>query len=393
VSPDWAPLAASAVALLLGLAGSVVRDVRTVALGAVLAVCAGVSVPAGTALLGLAGPWLTRSPRRRRIAARVLAVALPGAAAAALAVALMPDAPPVLTADGWPATALLGAGMAGLAYAGMGAQRVWRRSRRHRDLISLAGVPLLAAALVAGPVVAWDAARGAWVGPVTGLAVLMVMAAPLLDTHAVLTAARRHRHDDEPMVELAERGLGVQLRGLLETAARRDPLAGEHSRRVAGLAVQVAERLGLSGRLQGQAAAAGLLHHLGAVRGAGARPAVAGDVLLAALAAPLAPAVRAAVRDQGEALAALEERYTEQAAPVPIVTRILTVCDAFDTLAREEGTPAAAAIDRLRAGAGERYCPAVLEALTAVLEGGLHEVVDEPAPGGDVPDQAGPAAR
>jgi HD-GYP domain-containing protein (c-di-GMP phosphodiesterase class II) len=78
---------------------------------------------------------------------------------------------------------------------------------------------------------------------------------------------------------------------------------------------------------------------------------------------------------------------------VPILTRILTVCDAFDTLAGVEGTPPGRAVEQLRDGAGERYCPAVVEALTAVLESGLHEVVDEPPGAGGAGGQAGPAAR
>ncbi|MCC6832460.1 MAG: hypothetical protein IT200_14030 [Thermoleophilia bacterium] len=365
--PDALVLTALAGAVLLALAGLAVRDVRAAALGAALVVTAGVSVPAGAGLVGLSGPVLVQTARRRRAAMAVLLAGLPVAVALSAAVATVPDSLPAAGGDSLLGVGLRGLGMAGLAYGGVHALRVWRRSRRARDLAAAAGYPLVTAALGSGEAVAWQAPSGAWEPAAAAGGILLLLVAPLLDTWAVAAAGRRRDTGDDPYVAAVERRLGVQLRGMLAGAAQRDPHAGTHSRRVASLGVRVAERMGLSTRLQGQVAAAGLLHHLGAADAATA------DGLLAAVEAPLAPSVREAVRDRSTHLAALEERYQEWDVTVPIVTRILAVCDAFETSA-EDGLPPGEILAAMRAGAGERFCPASLEALEAVLEGGLHTV-------------------
>lgn len=372
MTPDALVLTALAAAALLAVAGLAVRDVRVAALGAALVVTAGVSVPAGAGLVGLSGPVLLQTARRRRAATAVLLVGLPIAVAISAAGTAVPESLPALGRDSVLGVALRGLGMAGMAYGGVLAARVWRRSRRLRDLASVAGYPLVGAALVGGEALAWLAPAGAWERSAVAAGILLLIAAPLLDTWAVVVTGRARAAGDDPYVAAVERRLGVQLRGMLAGAVRRDPQAGGHSRRVAALGVRVAERMGLSTRLQGQVAAAGLLHHLGAADAATA------EGLLAAVDAPLAPSVREAVRDRSTHLAALEERYHGSDVTVPIVTRILAVCDAFET-SSEEGTPPGQVLTRMREEAGARFCPASLEALEAVLEGGLHTV--EPGTG------------
>ena len=374
MQPDTVLLTALGVAALLAVAGLLVRDVRVTALGAALVVTAGVSVPGGALLVGLTGPSLVQTRRRRRIAAVSLAIGLPLAVALSLTAAAAPDTLPVPGSDGVISVALRGLGMAGLAYGGVHALRVWRRSARYRDLAVAVGFPLLGLSLVSGEAAAWRAPDGAWEQPVAAAAILLLMSAAVLDTWAVAVGGRGHAESDDPYVAAVERRLGVELRGMLATAARRDPRAGGHSRRVAALSVRVADRMGLSTRMQGQAAAAGLLHHLGAARRAAADQTAAADGLLVALEPPLSNEVREAVRDRATHLAALEERYMEWSSTVPIVTRILAVCDAFETRTGEAGQTPSAVVAALRAEAGERYCPAALEALEAVLEGGLHDV-------------------
>lgn len=371
IAPDAMVLTALVAALLTALAGLVGRDARTAALGAALVVIAGVSVPAGAVLVGLSGPVLVQTPRRRRAATAVLLVGLPVAVALSATGAFAPDALPALGPDGRLAAVLQGVGMAGLGYAGVHAIRVWGRSRRWRDLAAVAGIAPVGVALAAGDVVAWSAPAGAWEPAAAAAGSLLLLTAPLLDAWAVVTGGRSRDAAADPYVAAVERRLGVQLRGMLAGAARRDPNAGAHSWRVASLGVRVAERMGLSTRLQGQVAAAGLLHHLGA-----ADPAAA-EGLLAVVDAPIAPSVREAVRDSATHLAALEERYQEWSAAVPIVTRILAVCDAFET-ATDDGAPPGAVLAGMRAAAGDRFCPASLEALEAVLEGGLHTVESPP---------------
>ncbi len=175
---------------------------------------------------------------------------------------------------------------------------------------------------------------------------------------------------------------GSQSRDVLLTAlAERDPELGDHTSTVSGLAVAVAQRLGLSAEQVTEVRHAADLHDIGKVGIPDAildkpgaldleewalmrRHTLIGERIVAA--APALRTVASLVR-------ASHERYDGRGYPdgligdaIPLGARIIAVCDSFDAMTadrpyRDAASPLAA-IKELERCAGSQFDPAVVEA-------------------------------
>ena len=169
---------------------------------------------------------------------------------------------------------------------------------------------------------------------------------------------------------------------IAQRLARHDPRTSQHSQAMVGIAVAVGERLGVSRACLLELELAALLHDLGKV-------AVPGDIL--SKPGPLDPRERSIVERHPVAGAELlrrisglepvativryhHERWDGRGYPsglsgerIPIASRIVSVCDAFEAMMSDR--PYRPALDRkttkaeLEQGAGRQFDPAVVEAL------------------------------
>jgi len=196
----------------------------------------------------------------------------------------------------------------------------------------------------------------------------------------LLDQAGSEEHDLRAQVELSA------IQSLAAALEARDHYTGEHSKMVVGLAVAVAERLGLSPEEVLEVEQVAMLHDIGKVgipdallqkRGAlteeewllmRQHPAV-GERIVASTESlsHLARAVRAE-----------HERYDGKGYPdgvcggdIPIASRVCLACDAYHAMTSDRpyrtGMPSHEARAQLRAHAGAQFDPLVVEALLEVL--------------------------
>jgi putative nucleotidyltransferase with HDIG domain len=232
------------------------------------------------------------------------------------------------------------------------ARRAWRTfslTRRGADLWVCIGVGWLALAL--GAAMCWPAWSVAWWGGhmLETLGMLAIGLPVALDLRR--DAPSHPLTGDLAAVELVaaeEALLGPHVRALMLRLAEKDASTERHTRRVALLAVQLGERLGVpAGRLRALAIG-GLLHDIGKLRVPDAvlakpgrlddrefevirRHPIWGDELAGALGFP--PAVRRLVRSHHERLDGAG--YPDGVSRLDLDVRILTVCDVYDALVSE----------------------------------------------------------
>ena len=167
----------------------------------------------------------------------------------------------------------------------------------------------------------------------------------------------------------------------------RDIETGRHSQRVVELARRVGERMALGEEALVELECAGGLHDVGKIG-------VSDAILLKA--GPLDPDEWAAMRSHPalgadmlsrvpglEGVAAIvlhhHERFDGSGYPyglageeIPLASRILSVCDAFEAMMADRpyrpGLSFEAALAELRAGSGSQFDPGVVEALREALE-------------------------
>src|SRR3954453_20075296 len=175
---------------------------------------------------------------------------------------------------------------------------------------------------------------------------------------------------------------------LARQLTERIPRMGRHHRAVAVLASAVARRIGLDGGRLPAALRAAELHDVGKTLGPewilnkpGAltddelalmrRHAIAGYVILTESGAP-AP-VPALVRSSHERWDG--RRYPDGLAgeDIPLGSRIITICDAYDAMTNERpyrpARSAAEALQELRLGAGVKYDPCLVSVFATVVGG------------------------
>ena len=231
----------------------------------VVAFTGGATLPVGGALLTLGAlPILARpsAVRPMLVGFAVLVVAIVGlGVAAVLDPALVPAVPEPRSPL---ALAVLGIGLACYALLALRAVRTHLLTRRLADLLVAVGIVWLAAALAAALLLDFRN-LGWWLGHGFEVVGIFVIGIPVaLDLWRGVQS--RPLTGDLRAAELVgaeEAFLGSHVRALTVALATKDVYTEEHTRRVAMLAVQVGEELGLQrGRLRALAVG-GLLHDVG----------------------------------------------------------------------------------------------------------------------------------
>jgi putative nucleotidyltransferase with HDIG domain len=204
----------------------------------------------------------------------------------------------------------------------------------------------------------------------------------------LLTVFARERNERlEQALELggAYRGIAMLLGDLLEDAD--EYTGGDHTRGVVALSLEVAEELGLDQREQHNVELAALLHDIGKIVIPSEiinRPGplderewelmkthtIEGQRMLDRVGGPLA--------DIGRIVRASHERWDGGGYPdglsgerIPREAAVVAACDAFNAMTTDRSYRSArspqAALDELRAHAGEQFAPDVVEAIVRVV--------------------------
>ena len=415
-------LVCAALALTLGVLGARRHDRRTAAIGAGFTVMAsllavhGLTTPGFliegkyTAAVGVSGALavplggavllaaLLSRPRElgyvRDLVALQIGVVAVVVAFAALAL-LVPDAIPNIPVALRPLVWwIVGANALIYGVLALRALRTFQLTRRLGDLAVAAGLVWLAIAVATyllSPV--WSV--GFWSGHVLELGAFLVITAALVSDLARATPSRalHSEIDVRDVVTEQEELLGAWVARLLARLAIKDASTREHTRRVAQLAVEVGQELGLKGaRLRGLAVAA-LLHDIGKLQ--------VPDTILSK-AGPLTPAEFAVIKRHPGDGETLLEHIGGFAAEAPLVRghherldgsgypdglrggelsielRILGVCDVYDALTSERvyrrAFDESRALAILEQGSGSSFDPDVLAALARVV--GMAPVVE-----------------
>ena len=371
----FSALVAAAAAAGLTLIGARRGDTRTVVVGTAFAVMAsllalhgfstpgvvvgangvvaftgGATLPAGAVILAfsvLPLPRVLRSMRPLLLVQALLLAAILGLGASALA---RPELVPSVPAPGSrEAIAVLVIGLGAFALLILRTTRTFLLTLRGLDLAVLVGLVWLATAIV--PALTMDYTQlGWWRGHEIELdGILLVGIAVAIDL--ARAAQSRPLAGDLRGAELVAAEdvfLGSHVRALTVRLAEKDPYTERHTRRVALLAVQVGELLGLSGARLRTLAIGALVHDIGKLSVPDAilkKPGALDDdeyavirhhpewgaKLLSELGG-FSDAVRALVLDHHERLDGAGYPRGLGADALDLDTRILTTCDVYDAL-------------------------------------------------------------
>jgi hypothetical protein len=354
----------------------------------VVAFSGAATLPAGGALLAVAAVRPVRTFRMRTLVA-VQAVLLAGVAGLGLVGVLFPQIVPSVPRPAGPtALATLAAGVLLYGFLWIRSLRTYRLTRRLADLSVVTGIVWLAAALVAALTLTYTDV-GWWLGHAFELIGIALVGGPVaLDLHRAsqsrtLTGGLRAAE----LVSSEESFLGAHVRNLTRMLAERDEYTEGHTRRVALLAVQVGEEVGLSPERLRALATGALLHDIGKLgvpdpilKKPGALTVeeyelvkehpVAGERLLEELGG-FSHDVRHLVRHHHERLNGSGYPDHLRGPELDLETRILGVCDVYDALLstrvyREAWTDEEARA-LLRRGAGTIFDRRCVDALERVL--------------------------
>jgi HD-GYP domain-containing protein (c-di-GMP phosphodiesterase class II) len=226
----------------------------------------------GAATLPLGGIVMALSALPQFAAARAIprAIALQAVLAGAIVVlsvvgvlkpSLVPGVPSPRSA---PAIALFAVGLAVYGALAIRAMNTFLLTRRGADLAVVVGIVLLACSLY-GALLLSFVDLGWWLGHLFEFIGIAVVGASLVYD---LRRGRRSRTlvGDLRAAEIVaseEAYLGARVRALMVRLAAKDTSTAEHTRRVAGLAVEIGELLGLSPIRLRSLAIGGLLHDIG----------------------------------------------------------------------------------------------------------------------------------
>ena len=230
-----------------------------------IAVTGAATLPVGGAVMALSALPQFTSPRSipRVIAVEaVLACAIVTlSVVGALVPRLVPGVPAPHSAA---AIALFAVGLGLYGALSLRAMNTFLLTRRAADFAVVIGIVLLAASLY-GALMLYYTDLGWWLGHIFEFAGLAVVGASLVYD---LRRGRRSRAlvGDLRAAEIVaseEAYLGARVRALMVRLADKDASTEEHTRRVAALAVELGERLGLSPMRLRSLAIGGLLHDIG----------------------------------------------------------------------------------------------------------------------------------
>jgi len=409
-------LAATAAAVALTTAGARKGDTRTVIVGGAFSLMAallavhglvtpgvlvgpnglisltgGATLPVGGAVLALSALPRFSSPQAipRVIALQgVIAVGIVGLS---LVGALVPELVPGVPAARSPAAMiLLGLGLPAFAALAARAARTFLLTRRIADFAVVLGLVFLAASLY-GALALTFMDLGWWLGHIYEMVgIALVGASVAYDLHR----GRRSRPlagdlRASEIVASEEAFLGARVRALTVRLAAKDTSTEEHTRRVALLAVEIGEQLGLSPARLRSLAIGGLLHDIGKLSvpsGILQKPGPLDDAEFAEI--KLHPergrellnelggfdeSVERLVLDHHERLDGSGYPRALRAPDLDLETRILAVCDVYDALVSPRVYRAAWTVERalelLHAESGTAFDPRCVAALVRTLDG------------------------
>ena len=357
----------------------------------VIALTGGATLPAGALILAMSVlplPRVLQSVRPLLILEGVLLTVVLALGFSALVwPSLVPSVP---APNSNVALALLVVGLAAYGLLALRALRTFLLTQRVLDLVVVVGLVWLATALV--PALTMDYSQlGWWIGHEVELdGILLVGLAVAIDL--ARSAQSRPLAGDlrgADLVAAEDIFLGSHVRALTVRLADKDAYTERHTRRVALLAVQVGEQLGLSPNRLRTLAIGGLVHDIGKLSVPDAilkKPAALdddeysvvqghpewGNRLLTELGG-FSTAVRQLVRDHHERLDGAGYPRGLSAEEIDLDTRILTVCDVYDALiSKRVYRPAwthEAAMDLLRRESGTAFDVRCVDALECVVTG------------------------
>lgn len=420
-------LVATAAAVAITVVGSRRGDTRTVIVGggfslmaALLAVHGlvtpgmlvgqnGLIAVTGAATLPVGGIVMALSALPQFASARAIprVIALQAVLACAIVVlsvvgALKPSlVPGVPSPRSAPAIVLFAVGLAVYGALAVRAMNTYLLTRRGADFAVVVGVVLLACSLY-GALLLSFVNFGWWLGHLFEFVGIAVVGASLVyDLHR----GRRSRAlvgdlRAAEMVASEEAYLGARVRALMVRLAAKDTSTEEHTRRVAALAVEIGERLGLSPARLRSLAIGGLLHDIGKLSIPAAilqKPGPLDDgefsvvklhpergrELLAELGG-FDESVKRLVLDHHERLDGTGYPRGIRGNDLDLATRILAVCDVYDALVSARVYRAAwsreQALELLRGEADVAFDARCVAALEHVLDGSgdLAEPTPEP---------------
>lgn len=379
----------SAMAAMLFLHGLASPGVM-VGMNGVVSLSGALTLPLGAAVLALSGFAPFRGPRAIRPLVAIQAALLTGILALGIAglvdPGLVPSVPEVGSSE---ALVLVTVTLALFGFLILRSLDTYVLTQRKSDAAVVVGLAFLAAALV-GALDYEYYELGWWLGhgfEIVGL--VLVGAAVVLD----LRRADQSRPltggvPAERLVAAEETFLGTRVRALTVRLAEKDGSTEEHTRRVALLAVQIGERLGLPPSRLRSLATGGLLHDIGKLAvpdeilkkpgsltddefGVIKRHPEWGHHLLGEL-GDFAPDVRRLVLDHHERLDGSGYPRGLTQAQLDLETRILAVCDVYDALISprvyRDAWSQERALGLLREGAGALFDPRCVAALERVLD-------------------------
>jgi HD-GYP domain-containing protein (c-di-GMP phosphodiesterase class II) len=368
-------LAATLASLALTLVGVRRRDARTILVGTAFSAMAGlllihglsspgmlvdaygpaalsgaITLPVGAAVLLLSALPPFRGQRRigwLLVLQGAMLAAIAGFGVFALVRPAVLPALPEAESNG--AFVLLLAGLTAYGYLALRTLDAFLLTQRIGDALVVIGLGFLAAALM-GALMYEYYELGWWLGHAFELVGLLLVGAPVaLDLHH---AAQSHALTGGPsaasLVAAEETFLGSRVRALTLRLAGKDTYTEEHTRRVALLAVQVGEELGLPPSRLRSLATGGLLHDIGKLAvpdGILKKPGPLtedefavirrhpewGHHLLGEL-GDFSASVRRLVLDHHERLDGSGYPRGLSEAELDLETRILAVCDVYDAL-------------------------------------------------------------
>lgn len=357
----------------------------------VVAITGGITLPVGALILAVSVlrlPPVLRDVRPLVYAEIVLlAVVLALGGSAIVWPGLVPAVPAAKSAEAW---VLLALGLAAYTLLALRALRTFLLTQRALDLAVVVGLVWLATATVPALTMGWTQ-LGWWMGHELELdGILLVGIAVAIDL--ARAAQSRPLAGDlrgADLVAAEDVFLGSHVRALTVRLADKDAYTERHTRRVALLAVQVGESLGLSASRLRTLAIGALVHDIGKLSVPDTilkKPAALdddeyavvqrhpdwGNKLLAELGG-FPDAVLRLVRDHHERLDGTGYPNALPAERLELDTRILTVCDVYDALiSKRVYRPAWThdqAMELLRRETGTAFDEKCVTALERVIEG------------------------
>ena len=378
----------SVMAMLLAVHGLVTPGVL-VGPNGVIALTGAATLPVGATVLALSAlPQFNSAksiPRLIALEGICAAVILGLSVVGVLVPRVVPSVPAPRSAA---ALMLLAVGLVLFAALAVRAAHTFLLTRRSADLAVVFGLVLLSSSLY-GALILSFMDLGWWLGHIFELiGVGLVGASAAYD----LRRGRRSRPlvgdlRASEIVASEEAFLGARVRALMERLAAKDTSTEEHTRRVAALAVEVGERLGLpAGRLR-SLAIGGLLHDMGKLAVPDAilqKPGPLDDAEVEQI--RLHPqrgrellnelggfdeTVKRLVLDHHERLDGKGYPRGLQAGDLDLETRILALCDVYDALVSPRVYRPAWTVDRalakLREESGSAFDPHCVDALIQIL--------------------------